>query len=201
MHTEIAQVLDFWFAGYPHSRLPQSEQIQRWFKVDPAFDESLRSHLGALYTQACEGQLADWAQTPEGALALVILLDQGSRNLWRGSGQAFAWDSVACQLAQTLCDRGWDHDLPPLARLFVYLPFEHSENLADQQKAVEKCQALHDQAPPELKDATAGFLDYAEKHLAVIARFGRFPHRNERLNRISTPEELAFLSEPGSAFG
>jgi uncharacterized protein (DUF924 family) len=201
MQIDIAKVLNFWFEGYPHSRLPQSEQIQRWFKSDPAFDDAIRSELGELHTQATTGDLANWESTPEGSLALLILLDQCSRNLFRGSGQAFAWDSQALTLAKALCASDGDQTLPALSRLFVYLPFEHSEALEDQDLAISLLQKLQTQAPAGLEAAMASFVDYAIQHREVIARFGRFPHRNERLNRSSTPEELDFLSQPGSAFG
>jgi uncharacterized protein (DUF924 family) len=201
MQIDIAKVLHFWFEGYPHSRLPQSEQIQRWFKSDPAFDDDIRTELGSLHTQACQGSLSDWESTPEGSLALLILLDQCSRNLFRGSGQAFAWDAQALAVAKSLCASGGDQTLPALSRLFVYLPFEHSEALEDQEQAISLLQKLQTQAPVGLEGAMASFVDYALQHREVIARFGRFPHRNARLGRSSTPAEVEFLSQPGSAFG
>lgn len=191
----IQQVLDFWFAE------DQTAQIQRWFGSNPEFDQAIRRELGELHSQACQGSLDSWQATPEGCLAHLILLDQCSRNLFRGSGQAFAWDAQALQGAKALCASGEDQKLPILARLFVYLPFEHSEALADQDQAVSLFQNLQTQAPASLADAVAAFVDYAHKHREVIARFGRFPHRNQRLGRVSSPEELDFLSQPGSAFG
>lgn len=194
-NPEIQKVLDFWFGGEADA------QIQRWFSSNPEFDQAIRSELGSLHAQACQGSLGDWERTPEGSLAILILLDQCSRNLFRGSGQAFAWDAQALALAKALCTSGGDQALPALARLFVYLPFEHSEALEDQDLAISLLQKLQTQAPAGLEAAMASFVNYAFQHREVIARFGRFPHRNARLNRASTPEELEFLSQPGSAFG
>ncbi|MGE3724802.1 MAG: DUF924 family protein [Candidatus Sericytochromatia bacterium] len=191
----IQKVLDFWFAGN------QATQIRRWFSANPEFDQSIRSELGTLHAQAAAGDLAEWETSPEGCLALLILLDQCSRNLFRGSGQAFAWDAQALKLAKALCASGGDQTLPALARLFVYLPFEHSEALEDQDQAVSCLQALQAQAPSGLEGAIDSFVDYAFKHREVIQRFGRFPHRNARLGRPSSPEEMNFLSQPGSSFG
>jgi uncharacterized protein (DUF924 family) len=199
--TEISEVLDFWFAGYPVSRLPLTELSKRWFSSQAEFDQEIQTKLGSLHTQASQGALDTWQDTPEGCLALLILLDQCSRNLFRGSPQAFAWDAQALTIAKKMQAEQTDQKLPFLARLFVYLPFEHSENEADQNSAVEALKMFEAQVPESLKSSAAYFLDYAIKHQEVIQLFGRFPHRNERLGRISSPEELEFLSQPGSSFG
>ena len=141
--------------------------------------------------QEVRDELDSMANDPQGCLALIILLDQFSRNMFRGSAQAFAADEKALAHARTAVERGLDQQLPPFQRTFVYLPFEHSESLADQDRSVALFEALGDE----------NTYDYAVRHRDIIVRFGRFPHRNVILGRESTPEELEFLKEPGSSFG
>ncbi len=176
-----ADVLDFWFAESTRSS---------WFVRSEAFDALVRAELGPLHVRAVRGELDAWAADPRGALALVILLDQVPRNIHRGSADAFASDARALQHARAVVDAGLDRSLSEVEKVFLYLPFEHSEALADQDRSVALMGAL----------ATPLWLDYAEQHRAVIARFGRFPHRNAILGRESTPEELEFLQQPGSSF-
>jgi len=177
-------VLEFWF----------SLDRKAWFAKDPAVDEAIRARFQALYERARNGGLADWMLEPRSCLALVIVLDQFPRNMFRGEARAFGSDAAAREAAGVIVDRGWDKALTPLERMFAYLPFEHSESLADQ----ERCLALMTElaAYPE----TADLPRWAEAHLAIIRRFGRFPHRNAALGRVSTPEESAFLRQPGSGF-
>ncbi|HEY0137272.1 MAG TPA: DUF924 family protein [Nannocystis sp.] len=174
-------VLEFWFsdAARPH-----------WFVRSEAFDARVRDVLGPLHTQAAAGQLDHWVRDPRGALALVILLDQVPRNIHRGSANAFATDPLALRHARDAVDLGLDRELGEDERVFLYLPFEHSESLADQDRCVTLMATLRNPM----------WLDYAERHRQVIARFGRFPHRNATLGRASSDEELAFLTQPGSSF-
>jgi len=191
--STAADILAFWFgrAGEPGHGQPRSE----WFRKDAAFDEAIRSRfLPAVETALADG-LADWADSPEGLLALVILLDQFPRNLFRGNARMFAGDVRARQLAERALAQGWDQALNSVDKLFVYLPFEHSEALADQERSVALFAALAAEHP-----GNDGFLDYAHRHHEVIARFGRFPHRNAALGRPSTPEETIYLAQPGSGF-
>jgi uncharacterized protein (DUF924 family) len=175
-------VLAFWFA-------PGMEE--RWFKKDPAFDEEVRQILLPLNEQAAAGQLDDWRQSARGALALVILLDQVPRNLFRGEPRAFATDAKALAVTKRGLQQGLDQALRQAERVFLYLPLEHSEDLADQELCVTLIGAL---------DENPKWHDYALRHRDVVARFGRFPHRNAVLGRANTPEEAAFLKEPGSSF-
>jgi uncharacterized protein (DUF924 family) len=191
----LTNVVDFWFGrpGDTEYGLPR----KAWFEKDAAFDAEIRETFGDLV----ENALADPAPVPDGSMALlghIIVLDQFTRNIYRGTARAFAGDDRALQLAIDATGRGADRQLLPVQRAFVYLPFEHSESMAMQDRSVALFRALVESHPdlPWL----AGYLDYAEKHHAVIARFGRFPHRNAPLGRASTPEETAFLSQPGSAF-
>ncbi|OUC15454.1 MAG: hypothetical protein B0A82_06910 [Alkalinema sp. CACIAM 70d] len=187
------QVLEFWFgAGWRDAvdLKPRSE----WFQKDPNFDHAIRERFLDLYEKAIAHQLDDWMEQPESCLALVILLDQFSRNMFRGQAQAFAADSLALFVASHAIDLGFDEALPPVLRQFFFFPFEHSENLAHQNFAVAKFQQFVGDSDLE------NTYDYALRHRAVIEQFGRFPHRNEILGRDSTAEEIAFLQQPGSSF-
>ena len=183
-------VLDFWF-GPLDRRGPARRE---WFRKDVAFDEEIRRRFGALHRAAAAGECEPWRASPEPMLALVVVLDQFSRNLFRGDARAFGEDAHALECAREALERGDDLQLLPVQRQFLYMPFEHSEELADQERAVELMRSL------ESFEATRGVAEWAEKHRAIIRRFGRFPHRNAALGRPSTPAEEAFLQEPGSGF-
>jgi uncharacterized protein (DUF924 family) len=180
MAGEIAtpeEVRSFWREAGP----------KRWYKVDPAFDETVRERFLATWEAARSGRLAAWEDTPEGALALLIVLDQFPRNMFRGMAQAFASDEVARAVAGRAITRGFDQEFAPPERNFFYLPYMHSEALADQDKSVALVQAIGD----------SGGVKHAEAHRDLIRRFGRFPFRNEALGRTSTPEEAAYLAAGG----
>ncbi|MDR0183984.1 DUF924 family protein [Lysobacter arvi] len=180
MHTTPDDVLDFWHqAGY-----------ERWFARDDAFDARCRSDFLDAHFAAARRELEHWMETAGGALALCILLDQIPRNTFRGSGHAFATDPLARHYATRAIDRGDDLRVDPLLRPFFYMPFEHSESMEDQERSVVLASTLPG-------DAGKGYLDYARRHRDVIARFGRFPHRNAILGRESTPEEQAYLDAGG----
>ena len=188
-----AEILAFWFgqpgeAGYGQ---PRGE----WFRKDADFDAEIRRRFLPAVDAALAGQLTDWTNDRQGLLALLILLDQFPRNLFRGEAKGFAGDPPALQLAETALAAGWDHGLSAVEKLFIYLPFEHSEALADQERSLALFAALAAAHP-----GNDGFLDYARRHHEIIARFGRFPHRNAALGRSSTPEETSFLAQPGSGF-
>ncbi len=186
-------VLDFWF-GAPGSR-EFGRPRKRWFKKNPAFDEEIRRRFLSALEDAAAGRLDGWAAQPEGLLALIVLLDQFPRNLFRNQPRAFATDSLALDLAQQAVKQGFDGRLLPLQRVFAYLPYEHSEDLAMQDRSVTLFAGL-----AEGREGFGAYLDYAEKHRAVIRRFGRFPHRNAILGRASTPEEIEYLAQPGAGF-
>ncbi len=181
-----ADVLDFWFADGPGT--PRAV----WFQKNDSFDAACATFAPA-HAAAKRGELDHWLETAEGGLALLILLDQLSRNLHRGSAEAFAADERARAVAGSMVARGLDTALPPVQRMFVYLPFEHAEDIVDQDRSV----ALFETLRGLLSDST---LDYAARHRDVIQRFGRFPHRNAVLGRTNTAAEVAFLAEPGSGF-
>jgi uncharacterized protein (DUF924 family) len=174
-----AELLEFWFKRAPKD----------WFAKNPAFDEEIRTRFLGLYEQGARGGLERWKDSARGCLALVVLLDQFPRNMFRDTPRAFAADPLALDAARHAVASGYDRDLRPAERMFLYLPFEHSESLADQ----ERCCEL-------MKPLGAEQLDWALKHREIIGRFGRFPHRNAILGRASTPEEIEFLKQPGSGF-
>ena len=190
--VDPAEVLDFWFgaAGAPGANRPRDV----WFRKDETFDAAIASRFGATLDAALQGRLEDWLHAPDAALACVLVLDQFTRNAFRGTPRAFAGDARALAAARHIVAAGWDGAMAPVRRWFCYLPFEHSETLADQDESVRLFGQLRDDP-----DA-GGALAWAESHRDVIKRFGRFPHRNEILGRASSPEELAFLAQPGSRF-
>jgi uncharacterized protein (DUF924 family) len=188
------EVLDFWF-GAPGS-LEAGKPRREWFVKQDAFDALVRARFGATIEQALAGGLREWDdEGPQGTLARILVLDQFTRNAHRDTPTAFAGDALALAAARRLVDSGADRQLAPLQRAFVYLPFEHAEDAYMQERAVELFGVLAAEHP--------GFeemLDYAHRHRGVIARFGRFPHRNAILGRASTPDEAEFLRQPGSRF-
>ena len=185
-----AEVLLFWFGPPGERGKPQ----KRWFVKSEAFDREVGARFLPLYGKAAAGKLARLKETAADCLALILLLDQFPRNMFRGTPRAFATDPLALETARHAVAQGFDRAMLPVERMFFYLPFEHSEALADQLEACELNEALD--AYPETKDVYR----YALAHRDIIQRFGRFPHRNAILGRASTPEELEFLKGPGSSF-
>ena len=185
-------ILLFWF-GRPDAEGRYSSR-EAWWQKDPAFDEEIRSRYLTPYGRAVTGELDAMAQTAEGALSLILLLDQFPRNLFRGKPACYASDEQARTIATQALDAGFDQTMPAVWRRFVYMPFEHSEHLADQDISVSLFESLPNM--PGRDEAVAS----AHRHHEIVARFGRFPHRNEILGRDSTPEELEFLKEPNSSF-
>ncbi|HZK89343.1 MAG TPA: DUF924 family protein [Stellaceae bacterium] len=186
-------LIDFWFGPYAHPERLHHKQI--WFRSTPEFDASVRAGFAADHDAAVAGAFADWEAAPLSALALVMLLDQVPRNIFRSSPRAFASDPLALATARRALARGDDQAVPAAWRLFFYLPFEHSEALADQQRGIELLLAL----PPVPGRPGEGHM--TRLHLEIIERFGRFPHRNAILGRASTAEEMAFLIECEHRFG
>ena len=179
--TTPSDVLHFWFTELTP---------QQHFAKDAALDESIRTRFGPTLEAAARCELFTWRATPEGRLAEILVLDQFSRNVYRDTARAFAQDALALALAQELVASGQDRSLPTAQRVFAYMPYMHSES------ALIHEQALALFAQPGMENN----LDFERRHKAIIDRFGRYPHRNAVLGRTSTPEELAFLSEPGSSF-
>lgn len=188
MKSLAPAVLNFWFGeGAEHGKAHK-----RWFEKDPAFDAEVRSRFSQLHEKQTRER--DWLDSPRDCLARIIVLDQFPRHLYRGTARAFSSDALALEAARHLVDSGWDRSLLPVERMFAYLPFQHSESLADQERAVKLYEPL--QAFAETADTGR----YAIAHRDIIRRFGRFPHRNAALGRASTLEEIEFLKQPGSSF-
>jgi uncharacterized protein (DUF924 family) len=180
--SALEEVLAFWFAA---------GREDQWFKASEAFDKEVRRVMLPQLEAARVGKYESWKQDPRGCLALCIVLDQAPRNLFRGTPRAFAFDPAAREVTRHALKQGFDKTLKEVERVFLYMPLEHSEDLKDQQDCVRLMAGLPNGAES---------LSYAERHRDVIARFGRFPHRNAVLGRESTEEELEFLQQPGSSF-
>ena len=189
--TTITDILDFWFADGPNTKR------MIWFQVNPNFDAACRDLCGALLTPARDNTFDHWAATPDGALALMLLLDQMPRNIHRGTALAFASDEKARATARDYIARGIDRELTQVQRGFIYLPFEHAENLEDQDISVRLFTALCAGPCVENPERT---IDFVHRHHDVIRRFGRFPHRNAALGRTSTIAEADYLTRPNAGF-
>lgn len=183
MRDSRQEILHFWFT---------ETQPAQWFQKNPDFDAVIRDRFGGIVGMAQHGLCDGWADDASGALALCIVLDQFPRNIHRDSGAAYAGDEKALRVAVRAIAKGYDQILPVMRRRFLYLPFEHSEHLADQDRAVALFASIRDEDP-------VGY-EYALRHRDVIRRFGRFPHRNAALRRESTVEEEDYLKQPGSGF-
>ena len=188
--TAADEVIHFWF-GEP----PRDETREAWFKKSDAFDAEIRSRFGARVEQALGGGLREWDATPLGALARILLLDQFTRNIFRGTAKSFAGDALALAAARRLVAHGDDRWLSGTMRCFVYLPYEHCEDGAVQAESLRLFAELAASDPRQAEVEV-----WARKHEAIIARFGRYPHRNALRGRESTSEEIEFRRQPGSSF-
>jgi len=197
--AQTDEVLAFWFAD-PQTGLANFDQWRKaWFIKDAAFDQQVRDRFLATYNSAAAGELDHWQESPAGSLALILVLDQFPRNMFRGDPKAFATDPKAVEITQRAIAKNFHQQLKPLQQLFLYLPLEHSENLEHQNQCVALFHRLiadHPGLGKEFEDTYS----YAVRHQAVIERFGRFPHRNEILGRETAPAEAEFLKQPGSSF-
>lgn len=181
------EILQFWFSDRARPL---------WFERDPGFDADIQTRFGPLVHQAQMGAFADWRSSPDGALALLLLIDQFARNIYRGQAKAYLADPLAREVAAEAVARGFDRRYPFPDRVFFYLPFEHCETLANQDRYL----ALIQGCLREFGEVAVEYLDYAHRHRAIIKRFGRFPHRNAALGRETTEEEVEFLKGPDSSF-
>ncbi len=191
-------LLDFWLGPLDEHGFSDEAHRRRWFEKSSAFDETLRERFGELHARGGRGELDDWKQTPRGRLALVILLDQLSRNLYRDTPAMYDQDEAALAIARDAIEAGDEGALAPQERYFLYMPFMHAED----RDAQARCLELFEQAQAEMPEHLAERFDpkWAVMHKDIVDRFGRFPHRNELLSRDSTDEEREFLAKPGSSF-
>jgi len=200
--NEASEVLEYWFGtdtGSDDAQVAQ-QQSARWWGKERGTDDTIRARFSKQRQAAVAGELDHWLVSAQGRLALILLVDQFSRNLFRNDAAAFAEDARALHWCVAGIALGADHALRPIQRVFFYLPLEHSESLADQQRSVALYEGLVAEVPESQRQPFASYADFARRHRDIIVRFGRFPHRNAVLNRSSTPEELAFLQQPGSSF-
>lgn len=192
--SRVEEILSFWFGEPRDDKAYYDERQSLWFARDAQFDQTIRDHFITDYQTAAGQKFMDWQNAPRSGLALILLLDQFPRNMFRDDPRAFATDPLAREVATHFLHTGRDRQLLPVARMFIYLPFMHSEELADQQQSV----TLFRQLAQERNYLDS--LPYAIKHHEIIERFGRFPYRNAALGRPSTIEEIEFLQQPGSSF-
>ena len=183
MRDVKAEVLNFWFIEI---------KPQQWFQKNEGFDRLVKERFSDAYDLAVQGIFDDWRETPEGALALVILLDQFPRNMFRNTPRSFATDTVALEVAKTAIEKSYDQVLTTQQKSFLYLPFEHSEKLEDQEMSLSLFEGIKNENPVAY--------DYAVQHYDIIKEFNRFPHRNKILSRPNTEQEERFLAQPGSGF-
>ena len=197
----IEGILSFWFGSLTPDGLPVTDRSHLWFGFDRKTDELIRERFEARLQQACHGALASWEQQARGRLALILLLDQFSRNIYRATPRAFTQDELALSLCLAGIDKAHDQGLSAIERVFFYMPLQHCENLAMQDRCVEQCQRLLQALAPGTAARLRGFLDHAIQHRDIIRRFGRFPHRNRILGRDSTAEEREYLRTRTGSFG
>jgi uncharacterized protein (DUF924 family) len=193
-------VRKYWFGSALDDAAVIAERAPLWWSKNPEVDNEIRQRFESYVIKAGSRELDHWASNPQDRLALILLTDQFPRSIYRDSRKAFAFDSQALSLSRDGIDAGFDLILRPLERVFFFLPLEHSESLEDQERSVSLFRKLADEAGPDQKPTFAEYFDFAVRHRDIINRFGRFPHRNEVLGRISTPEERSFLQQPGSTF-
>lgn len=194
------EIHDFWFADAFESAEAHMARSGVWFGGGETFDSEIRKRFEELPQYALGGKLDNWLSAPKSAVSLVLVLDQFPRNLFRGNSASFRFDQAACAASTLVISRGFDEMLDPIEAVFLYLPYEHAEDMRHQEHSVELFRALEDRVPDRELERFEGYTHYAERHRDIIARFGRFPHRNEVLGRESTREEIDFLSSGDGGF-
>jgi uncharacterized protein (DUF924 family) len=193
---DITRVLTFWFGAAPAATEQEARvKLRRWFQGGPTMDAEVREQFGPLVEKALRGDLASWAETPRGRLALILVLDQLTRNLWRNEARCYSGDQAAQRLSVEAYDAGVEKELSLEERLFLRMPLSHSEDLTLQERSARESDELVAAAPASLRPVYAMGREQSHKYRDIIARFGRFPHRNEVLGRASTPEEVEFLKD------
>src|SRR5262249_48260716 len=199
--SDPREVLDYWFGDAVRDPAFAEAREGFWFGASEETDAAIRERFGPAIEAAARGELAHWADDPPSALALVVLLDQFSRNTWRGTARAFALDRRALEVARGALAAGHLEQLAPLEQAFLILPFQHCESIEVQRESVRLSAEIASAAPPAWRPLLEYYTDFARRHLALIERFGRFPHRNQVLGRESTPDERDYLRGGGATFG
>lgn len=199
--TRPDDVIQFWLGDLSQPGADPLANARRWWKKDEAFDREIRERFQETLERGVRGELASWEESPRGRLALVLLYDQLSRNMFRGTARSFAQDPLARAVTDKAFEAGDDHVLAPIEVSFLLMPFMHAEDVALQQRAVDGFIALRDASDDEkLRENFESSVKFARMHMAIVERFGRFPHRNAILGRASTPQEIEFLKQPNSSF-
>jgi uncharacterized protein (DUF924 family) len=200
MNPRAKLVLDYWFGNLDHTPEYFKSRNKLWFMGGDTVDTQIREQFERDVIDAVEGRYDTWLETPKEALALIILLDQFSLNLYREQPRSYEQSAMAIPIAKRVIANGWEYMLTPAEKVFLYLPLEHSEDLKDQMASIERFKALVAGAPAELKSVMDGYLDYAFRHWRVVAKYGRFPDRNEVYGRENRPEEVDFLASDEAPF-
>ena len=198
--TGPQDVIDFWIGDADVDPAAAKAHSKLWYRSDASVDRDIKKRFGTAMKRAAAGELEQWEESADGALALVILLDQFSRNCFRGTARAFANDAQALAIAKRAIEAGHDQNLSIVGRAFLYHPFHHSESLTEHNRHIELSEALVASAPPQWQEFASGHASYAHEHREVVARFGRFPHRNKALNRASSAAETEYL-KGGARYG
>lgn len=193
-------ILDFWLGPLDEQGWAGQDRVSRWFKKNPAFDAELVERFMPTHQWLHATQPPPWQDTPSSTLAYILVLDQMSRNMFRGRPEMFASDPLALAATHRALEKDWDQSLKGNERVFLYMPLMHSESLEDQERCVQLFEAMHQSVEGPRKNAIASNVHFAKQHRDIIQRFGRFPHRNEVLARVSSDEEKEFLTQPGSSF-
>ena len=194
------RVLEFWFGGHDLDKEIVSNMSELWWRKNDDTDQQVRDRFNHMYEDLIHGDLDSWKTQPASRLAMIILADQFPRNMFRGTARAFASDPLALSLCQEGIEQGMDRKLRWPQRVFFYMPMEHAESLDIQELSIKQFKNLAADVPGDEQDMVYGYIDFAIRHWEIIKRFGRFPHRNKILGRVSTEEELEFLRQPGSSF-
>ncbi|UCD68928.1 MAG: DUF924 domain-containing protein [Betaproteobacteria bacterium] len=196
----VESILQFWFGMATDDLAVAEQRAEIWWKKRPPVDAEIRERFASVVDGAASGQHDAWLADPRGRLSMIILTDQFSRNMYRDTPRAFAFDPLALSWTKEGIASGADQALRPIERIFFYMPLEHSESIEDQERAVALITDLAAHVSSEKRKLFEGFVGFAKRHRDIVQRFGRFPHRNTILGRSSTPEELEFLKQPGSSF-
>ena len=198
----IDRIVDFWFGNLKENEIPSEKYRKQWWIKDSENDERIKDSFGDYLNLAIRGELDSWKATSLGTLALILLFDQFTRNIYRDTENAFSQDQKAVELCLNGINKAFDKELHPIQRIFYYMPLMHSEEMSMQKKSIKSFSNLANQFknPEPIAKMTSGSFEYAMKHYEIVKRFGRYPHRNAILGRKSSPEETQFLSEPGSSF-
>ena len=193
-------ILEFWFGDHTSNREINDRKKALWWSKNESADQHIKQRFESITDALYEGKMTQMQRSPRGLLASIICLDQFPRNMYRETARAFSCDQVALRLAIEMVDKAWDRTLLPVYRVFAWLPFEHSEDIAMQHKSIMLYDNLRHSVEQDEREMFDEYYQFAYRHFEIIDRFGRYPHRNRILGRESTTEELAFLSQPGSSF-